>query len=62
MAVCGATVVQICDFQGLIVDNIDSVTGIGNLSRDQYTTVHSMVDRHCWPMFDCLSRALLEPV
>ena len=24
------------------IDNIDSETGIGNLSRDQYTAIHSM--------------------
>ena len=46
----------------LAIDNIDSVTGIGNLSRDQYTTVHSMADSPCWPMLGCLSGALLEPV
>ena len=32
------------------IDNIDSITGIGNLSRDQYTAVHSMVDSPCWPL------------
>ena len=43
-------------------DNIDSVNGIGNLLRDQYTTVHSMADRPCWPMMGCLSGALLKPM
>ena len=37
-----------------LIDNIDSVTGIGNLSRDQYTAIHSMADSPCWPVIAVL--------
>ena len=37
-----------------IVPSIDSVTRIGNLSRDQYTAIHSMVDSPCWSVMAVL--------
>ena len=39
------------------IDNIDSITRIGDLLRDQYTVIHSMADCSCWPMMDSLSGA-----
>ena len=36
------------------IDNIDSVTGIGNLSCDQYTAIHSMADSPYWPVIAVL--------
>ena len=36
------------------IDNIDSVTGIGNLSRDQYTAIHFMADSLRWSVIAVL--------
>ena len=38
----------------IIIDNIDSVTRIGNLSRDQYTAIRSMADSPYWPVIAVL--------
>ena len=36
------------------IDNIDSVTGIGSLSCDQYTAIHSMADSPYWSVIAVL--------
>ena len=41
-------------YQGVAIDNIDSITGIGNLSCDQYTAIHSMADSPCWSVMAVL--------
>ena len=41
-------------YWGVAIDNIDSVTRIGNLSRDQYTAIHSIADSPCWSVMAVL--------
>ena len=44
----------VCKLPATIDNTIDSVTRIGNLSRDQYTAIHSMADSPCWSVIAVL--------